>query len=155
MHCQTLSSPRWTLPCTVTYSHVYDRPTGHDAVLCGNGKHCTLAHAHRGGRAPAREPADDRRVGALGPPAAVLPRRFDPRPALPRRGCRRARRGARQGGGEVRHLYLVRIGERLKVGTTMHLDARIGAHRRTARRAGLPFDVLLTLPAHEEADANE
>src|SRR5690606_28316056 len=33
------------------------------------------------------------------PPAAVLPRRFDPRPALPRRGCRRARRGARQGGG--------------------------------------------------------
>ena len=55
----------------------------------------------------------------------------------------------------MRHLYLVRIGERLKVGTTMHLDARIGAHRRTARRAGLPFDVLLTLPAHEEADANE
>lgn len=55
----------------------------------------------------------------------------------------------------MNRLYLVRYGDKVKVGITYDLVSRYRTYRSAARRDGLEFAPLLELPLHPEASANE
>lgn len=54
-----------------------------------------------------------------------------------------------------RHLYLVHVGDQHKIGTTYDLVRRLNEHANAARRDGLTFTPLFSLPAHVESESNE